>query len=148
MLTESLYLEDCNIGDVFENSGEYEITQEEIISFASQYDPQPFHTDPVAAEDTFFKGLAASGWLTAAVSMRLTVETFPLADGLIGAGVEINWPSPTRAGDRLKVKVTVIDVKPSKSKPNQGLITYETITTNQHGDVRQNLIAKLIAFKK
>lgn len=148
ILSNNLYLDDMSIGDVFESSEEYELTKEEIISFASQYDPQPFHTDPIAAEDTFFKGLAASGWLTAAISMRLTVRSFPLADGLIGTGVEISWPSPTRVGDRLKVKVSVIDVKPSKSKPSQGIVTYETITTNQHGEVRQKLIARVLSFKK
>ena len=84
-----LYLDDLTVGDVFESSQDYEITEEEIISFAKQYDPQVFHLEVEEAKETFFQGLAGSGWLTAAVSMRLTVLSLPLADGLIGAGVDL-----------------------------------------------------------
>lgn len=136
------------VGDVFESSKDYELTKEEIIAFAKQYDPQFFHTDPEAAEDSFFQGLASSGWLTAAISMRLTVLSFPIADGLIGAGVDIKWPTASRVGDRLKIKVTITDVNPSKTKPAQGIVSYETITTNQDGEIRQILNARVLAFRK
>lgn len=147
-LNKTLYLDDLTVGDIFESKQDYELTQEEIITFAKQYDPQFFHTDPEAAQDSFFKGLASSGWLTAAASMRLTVLSFPLADGLIGAGVDIKWPTASRVGDLLKVTITITDIKPSKSKPNQGIVSYETVTTNQDGDVRQVLNARVLAFKK
>lgn len=147
-LKAKLYLDDLTVGDVFESSQDYEITEEEIISFAKQYDPQVFHLEVEEAKETFFQGLAGSGWLTAAVSMRLTVLSLPLADGLIGAGVDLKWPSPTRAGDLLSVTITITDIRPSKSKPQQGIVSYETITKNQHGDIRQVTNARVLAFKK
>src|ERR1700712_4644683 len=111
-----LYLEDLQVGDVF-TSGEITVTAEEIVAFASRYDPQPFHTDPEAAKNSFFGGLAASGWHTAALTMSLVVTQGPqFSGGTIGAGGELNWPTPTRPGDRLHVRVTVLEVTPSQSR--------------------------------
>lgn len=148
MIEKFLYLDNINVGDTFESSNDYELTEDEIIRFAKQYDPQIFHTDSVGAEDTFFQGLASSGWLTASASMRLTVETLPVKDGLIGASVDMKWPSASRIGDRLKIKLTITNVTPSRSKPNQGIVSYETVTTNQFGEVRQILNANILCFRK
>lgn len=147
-MSDKLYLDDIKVGDIYESTEEYELTKEEIISFSKQYDPQFFHLDEEAAEKSFFKGLSGSGWLTAAITMRLTVLSFPVADGLIGAGADFNWTSPTRVGDRLKVKITITDVKYSKSKPNQGIVSYETVTTNQDGEARLILNTKMLSFRK
>ena len=111
-----LYLEDLDVGQRF-TSGSHAMTAEAIKTFARQFDPQPFHLDEVAAEASFFQGLAASVWHTAAVTMRLLVESgMPLAGGLIGAGGELTWPRATRPGDVLHVECEVLAVTPSKSK--------------------------------
>lgn len=108
---DSLWLDDIRVGDRF-NTDEYEISSQEIVDFAQQFDPQPFHLNDQAAVDSFFKGLAASGWHTAAITMRLLVTSgIPITAGIIGASVELAWPSPTRAGDILHVELTVMSVK-------------------------------------
>ena len=110
------------------------------------------HTEALrqrGAHDTFFKGLAASGWQTAAITMRLLVTTgLPLATGIIGASIDLAWPTPTRPGDRLHVELEVTDVRVSKSDPSRGFITAAYDTLNQHGDVRQRTTARLLAFTK
>lgn len=146
-MEDKLYLDDLSVGDTF-SSGEYQLAEEEIISFATQYDPQYFHIDTEAAENTFFQGLAASGWNTAAITMKLIVESVPLAHGIIGAGVDLNWPNPTRPGDILTVKSTIKAIHPSRSKPNQAILICESHTTNQNNDVLQITSAKLLSFKK
>ena len=101
---DRLHLDDLHVGQRF-TSASHTIDEAQIKAFASQFDPQPFHTDEEAAKGTFFKGLAASGWHTAAITMRLNVEGgLPLAGGIIGAGGEITWPAPTRPGDTLHVE--------------------------------------------
>src|SRR5580698_6956060 len=115
-----LYLEDVVAGTEFV-TGEVTITADEIIAFATQFDPQPFHTDPEAAKASFFDGLAASGWHTAALTMRLLVTQGPkIAGGTIGAGGELAWPTPTRPGDRLRARITVESVSTSASNPGRG----------------------------
>lgn len=142
-----LYLDDLQVGDNF-ISGEHVLVKEEIISFANQYDPQLFHTDEEAAKDTFFKGLAGSGWNTAAITMRLIIESVPFSAGIIGAGVDVTWPNPTRPGDILHVESKITDIKISESKPSQGIIFTESRTLNQKGEVRQITRAKLLNFFK
>jgi len=140
----TLYLEDVQVGAEF-TSGEVEVTAEEIIAFATQFDPQPFHLDPEAAKDSFFGGLAASGWHTAALSMRLLVTEGPqLAGGTIGAGGELAWPTPTRPGDRLHVTVTVESVTPSRSRPDRGSAILKVETLTSEGDVRQVFTARTL----
>lgn len=140
-----LWYEDLHLGDAFV-SREYEVTQEEIVAFARQYDPQPFHTDPVAAQDTFFRGLAASGWHTAAVTMRLVAESLPLAWGVVGAGSDhISWPKPTRPGDTLRVRSVVEEMRPLRSRPDRGLVTFRCTTLDQRGETVQILLPKLFA---
>lgn len=147
MVKQTLYLEDLKVGDTF-ISETYQLSADKIKGFAHEFDPQVFHLDENLAENTFFGGLAASGWHTAAITMRLLTESLPFAHGVIGAGVEINWPQPTRPNDVLYVKSTIKEIKPSKSKPNQALVIVDCETLNQHNEVCQNLTAKLLSFKK
>lgn len=146
-IESKLYLEDLEVGESF-TSGSYEMTQERILQFASEFDPQPFHTDPEAAKETFFGGLAASGWHTAAVTMRLLVESAPLAGGLIGAGSEISWPRAVRPGEVLRVVTTVKELISPKSKPDRGLALFESVTYNQDDEVCQRSVAKVLVFRR
>jgi len=147
MTSGQVYLEDLSEGMVFE-SAEYTLDATQIQAFARNFDPQPFHLDEAAARDSFFGGLAASGWHTAAITMKLIVESLPLAGGVIGAGGEISWPRPTRPGDVLRVASTIVSVAPSKSKPDRGIVTVQSETQNQHGDVCQRLVARLVVFRR
>jgi acyl dehydratase len=117
-----------------------------IKAFASQFDPQPFHLDECAARDSFFGGLAASGWHTAALSMRLLVESgFRPAGGIIGSRAdELSWPRPVRPGDELRVEAEVLEVRRSKSRPGQGFIKCRTTTLNQNGEAVQVLVMNLL----
>lgn len=145
---ESLWLEDLNIGDRFRTE-EYEITREEILAFAGQYDPQPFHLDETRAAASFFQGLAASGWHTAALTMRLLVESFPLAGGIIGAGMdELRWPRPLRPGDTIRLESEVLELRPSRSRPTQGLAKVRTTTLNQDCEPVQVLVANLLVLRR
>jgi len=147
-VAERLFLEDFQEGQRFE-SGTREITAEAIKAFAAEFDPQPFHLDEAAAKDSFFGGLAASGWHTMAVTMRLMVEGgAPIAGGVIGAGGEISWPRPTRPGDVLRVVSTVEKVTPSRSKPERGMLRMRSETLNQRGEVVQVLVANLLAWRR
>src|SRR5712691_10560408 len=129
------YLDDCAVGHAF-SSPRLRIDAEQITTFAAAFDPQPFHRDEEAARDTFFRGLAASGWHTAAVTMRLLVESdLTPAGGIGGAGVDAcRWPRPVRPGDALRVASEVLEVRPSPSHPDQGLMQVRTTTLNQHGE--------------
>ena len=143
-----LALEDLAVGQHF-TSGTHVLDTARIKSFAMQFDPQRFHLDEVAAHETLLGGLAASGWHTAAVTMKLLVGGgAPFAGGLIGAGGEIAWPKPTRPGDVLQVFSEVIDIKPSRSRPERGMVTLRSETRNQHGDVLQILTAKLVVERR
>lgn len=144
---QPLYLEDLQVGQVF-RSGEHALDAQQICEFASQYDPQPFHTDEEAARDTFFQGLAASGWHTAAITMRLVVQSVKLAGGLIGAGTEVTWPRATRPGDVLRVESTILSVVPSRSRPDRGIVTVQSDTFNQHGELCQRSTARMLAFRR
>lgn len=144
---ERLFFEDLQVGESF-MSGSYEMTQEGIMSFASEFDPQPFHTDPDAAQETFFAGLAASGWHTCAVTMRLLVESVPVAGGLIGAGSEISWPRAVRPSDLLRVTTTIRELAASKSKPDRGFAVLESITLNQDDAVCQTTVSRVLVFRR
>jgi acyl dehydratase len=145
---EGLWLDDLAEGMTF-RSGTYEVTHAEVTEFASRYDPQLFHLDEGQARGTFFDGLAASGWHTAAVTMRLLVTSgAPIATGIIGSDMSVKWPSPTRPGDILHLDITVDTITASRSRPDRGsvVISYETI--NQHGEVRQQATGRLIAWRR
>ena len=139
-----LYFDDLQIGQRF-TSRAYVVDEEQIKSFARQFDSQPFHLDHEAAKNSLFSGLAASGWHTAAITMRLLVEGgLPLAGGVIGAGGALDWPNPTRPGDTLQVESEVLEVRPSQSRPDRGVATVRSLTRNQRNEVVQRLTAKLI----
>ncbi len=145
---ESLFFEDLHTGQRF-TSGVHVIDEEQIKAFARQFDPQPFHCDVETAKDTLFQGLVASGWHTAAITMRLLVESgLPIAGGLIGAGGEITWPKPTRPGDILQVESEIIELRPSRSHPKRGMATSRSETRNQRGEVVQVLVAKLVVPRR
>jgi acyl dehydratase len=145
---QPLYLDDLAVGDRFQ-SGEHAMDEAQIQAFAAQFDPQPFHLDDAAARTTLFGGLAASGWHTAAVTMRLQVTTgLPIAGGLIGAGAEISWPRPTRATDVLHVVSEVVEIQPSRSKPDRGMVAVRSETRNQHGEVLQLSIVRIVVPRR
>ena len=139
------YLEDFAVGQTY-GSGRLQIDEERIKSFAAEFDPQPFHLDAAAALHTIFHGLAASGWHTAAVTMRLLVESeLRPAGGIVGAGFdEIRWPRPVRPGDDLHIESEVLEVRPSKSRPDLGLIKLRTTTLNQNGEAVQVSVGNLL----
>ncbi|MDM0042250.1 MaoC family dehydratase [Variovorax sp. J22G21] len=144
----ALYLEDLNVGDRFMSDG-HELDAEQIKAFAVLFDPQPFHTDEEAAKATFFGGLAASGWHTAAITMRLMVNSgLPLANGVIGSGGQISWPQPTRPGDVLRVESEVVEITPSRSKPDRGMVQMRCETRNQRGEVLQHFLPKLVVMRR
>lgn len=143
------YLEDFAVGQTF-GSGRLVIDRERIKRFAAEFDPQPFHLDEEAANDTFFRGLAASGWHTAAATMRLLVEgEMKPAGGIVGAGFdEFRWLRPVRPVDELRIESEILEVRPSKSRPEQGVIKARTTTLNQNGEPVQILVANLIVPRR
>lgn len=147
-MSDKLFLDDFEVGQRFV-SDSHLIDEAQIKAFAAQFDPQPFHLDDEAAKATLFRGLAASGWHTAAITMRLMVQGgMPVEGGLIGAGGDISWPKPTRPGDVLHVESEVVEVTPSRSKPQQGMMTVRNETLNQHGDVVQVLLVKMVVPRR
>ena len=143
------YLEDFAVGQTF-GSGRLRIDVERIKSFAAEFDPQPFHLDEEAARDSLFRGLAASGWHTAAITMRLLVESeLKPAGGIVGTGFdEFRWPRPVRPGDELRVESEVLEVRSSKSRPEQGLVKVRTTTLNQDGEAVQISIGNLLVPRR
>jgi len=143
------YLEDYAVGQIF-GSGRLRVEAQRIKSFAAEFDPQPFHLDETLAGDSIFRGLAASGWHTAAMTMRLLVDgDLKPAGGIIGTGFdEFGWPQPVRPGDELHIESEVLDVRPSRSRPDQGLIKVRTTTFNQHKEIVQVQIGNLLVPRK
>lgn len=145
---EPLHLEDLRPGQRWE-TGPHTLTAAEVVAFAADFDPQPFHLDDGAARDSLFGALAASGWHTAGITMRLQVrEGPPIAGGLIGAGARIDWPRPTYPGDTLRVRCEIVEVRESRSRPERGLVTMLTTTLNQRDEVVQTLTATLVVPRR
>ena len=144
-----LYFEDFAVGQIY-RTGELTVSADAIKAFATSFDPQPFHLDDDAAAKTFFQGLAASGWHTAALTMRLLVtEGAPIAGGIIGAGMdELRWPRPVRPGDRLHLESEVMDARPSRSRPEQGLVKMRTTTLNQNNEPVQIVVGNLVVPRR
>jgi len=143
-----LYFEDLPVG-FCTSTGSIVIEADDIKQFAQRFDPQPFHLDERAAEKTFFGGLVASGWHTAALTMRLLVTSgLPIAGGVIGAGGEIQWPRATRPGDTLRVVSEVTAAKVSASHPERGMVTVRSETLNQRNEVVQIMTARLVVPRK
>jgi acyl dehydratase len=142
------YFEDLTAGDRF-RSETYRISEEQIISFAREFDPQPFHLDIVVARNTMFKELIASGWHTAAITMRLFIQTLKFAEGAIGLGVdELRWATAVKPGDSLQVETEILDVRASRSKPSHGIVRIRNVTTNQRGQIVQTMAASALVLRK
>jgi acyl dehydratase len=142
------FLDDLHPGQTF-TSGTHTLDADQITRFASEFDPQPFHLSDEGAKGTLFGSLAGSGWHTAAITIRLLVAGgAPIAGGIVGVGGEIQWPKPTRPGDVLQVHSEILDVTPSKSRPDRGIVTIRSETRNQNGDAVQIFTAKLIVPRR
>lgn len=138
------YLDDLSVGQRFSSRTSVTVTEERIKSFAAEFDPQPFHLDHEAAKPSLFGGLAASGWHTAAVTMKLLTDGgMPIAGGIIGASGELAWPRPTRPGDVLRVEAEVLDITPSRSRPDRGMITLRIETRTQKDELVQSFTVKM-----
>lgn len=138
-----LALEDLRIGQIF-SSDVYAIDAKQIKAFATEFDPQPFHLDEELAKKTFFGELVASGWHVAAITMRILVESIPIAGGLVGAGGNIRWLRPTKPNDALQVDSEVTEIKPSESNTDRGTVTMRSTVKNQHGKAVMVMNSKLV----
>jgi len=143
------FLEDFAVGQVFA-TGTLQVDTDQIKSFAKQFDPQPYHLDEEAAQKSPFRGLAASGWHTAALTMRLLVDgAFKPAGGILGVGFDsLSWPKPVRPGDELHAKSEILEVRPSKSRPDRGTIRVRTITYNQNDEAVQEFTGNLLVPRR
>lgn len=145
---KQLYLEDLHVGQKL-SSGSYRMEKDRMKSFAAEFDPQPFHLDDEAGnKHSIFRGLAASGWHTAAATMRLIVDALPLASGSVGLGGELAWPRPTRPGDTLRLEVEILAITPSRSKPDRGIVTARCVTLNQKDEPVQVFTTKILVFRR
>jgi acyl dehydratase len=142
------YFEDLKVGDRFKSQA-YKVTEEQIVAFAREFDPQPFHLDRIVAEKTMFGGFFASGWHTAAITMRLFVQTLNFAEGAIGLGVdELRWPTAVKPDDELQVEVEIVDLRESRSKPTHGVVRLRYVTTNQRDEIVQTMFASALVLRK
>jgi acyl dehydratase len=142
------YFDDLKVGDRFK-SEPLDVTEKQLIEFAHKFDPQMFHLSRKRAERTIFKGLIASGWYTAAMTMRLFVQTLNFAEGAIGLGVdELRWPNVVRPGDMLTVETEIVHVRPSRSRPAFGIIRLRNVTTNQRGEIVQTMLGSVMVPKR
>src|SRR5438105_14017260 len=142
------YFDDLKVGARFK-SEPLEVTEKQVIEFAHKFDPQMFHLTRKSAERTIFKGLIASGWHTAAMTMRLLVQTLNFAEGAIGLGVdELRWPNAVRPGDELKVETEIVDLRTSRSKPSHGVVRLRYVTTNQRGEIVQTMFASALVRRR
>src|SRR5438874_11100723 len=142
------YFDDLKVGNRFE-SEPLNVTEKHLIEFAHKFDPQMFHLSRKRAERTIFKGLIASGWHTAAMTMGLFVQTLNFAEGAIGLGVdELRWPNPVRPGDSLCVETEIVELRLSRSKPNYGIVRLRNVTTNQRGEIVQMMTASAMVPRR
>ena len=144
------YLDDLVPGQRFGSSTRIRVDEDRIKTFAFEFDPQPFHLEEGLASTSIFRGLAASGWHTAAITMRLLVDSeFKPAGGIVGAGFdELSWPRPVRPGDELRVECEVLEVRPSKSRPEQGVVKLRTTTLNQNEEIVQISVGNLVVLRR
>lgn len=147
IIPDRLHLDALQVGQVF-HSHEYHVSADEIRAFSSKYDPQPFHMDDELAKDSIFNGLTASGWLTVSITMNLLVKSLPLAQGIIGTGVEkINWHRPTRPGDRLRISATITEITHSPARPDRAGVSIHISTIGQDNKIRQELVGNLLILR-
>jgi acyl dehydratase len=144
------FFEDFAVGEVSKPVGRVRVTKEEIIAFASKYDPQPFHLDEESGRKSIFGRLVASGWHTAALTMRLIAGSeYRAAHGTIGLGFDgLRWPMPVVPGDELRIESEVLEMRPSTSRPDRGLMKIRTRTLNQNGEVVQELVANAMVPRR
>jgi acyl dehydratase len=142
------YFEDLEVGQKFQ-SEKCEVPGPAIIEFAEKFDPQMFHLNPRSAERSIFKGLVASGWHTAAITMRLFVRSLNFAEGAIGLGVdELRWPNAVRPNDMVQVETEIVETRSSRSKPDHGVIRLRNMTTNQRGEIVQTMYAHALVPRR
>ncbi|HXM33261.1 MAG TPA: MaoC family dehydratase [Chthoniobacterales bacterium] len=143
------YLEDLHVGARFESDA-FHVTEDDIIAFARAFDPQPFHLGAEAAKQSVFRDLVASGWHTAAMTMKLFVTGgLRLVGGSVGLGVDdLRWPRPVRPGDTLRLQTEIMEIRPSRSKPDRGIIRIRNTTTNQNGEVVQTFFASVLVRRR
>src|SRR2546427_8172075 len=142
------YFDDLKVGDRF-RSETFQVKEKDLIEFGHKFDPQMFHLSRKSAERTIFKGLIASGWHTAAMTMRLFVQTLNFAEGAIGLGVdELRWPRVVRPGDVLTVETEIVDLRPSRSRPGYGIIRLRNLTTSQRGAIVQTMLASAMVPRR
>jgi len=147
-MADVLYLDDLQVGDTF-TTASHALDVDQVTAFASQFDPQPFHLDDAQARQSIFGGLAASGWHTAAITMRLLVTSGPrLAGGIVGAAGQVAWKVPTRPTDILHVESDVVEITPSRSRPDRGMVVLRSRTLNQHDAVVQEMTATLMVPRR
>ena len=142
-----LYLDDLKIGQEFVTAT-HTIDLDQVVDFAQQFDPQPFHLDAEAARSGPFHALVASGWHTAAITMRLMVEGVPIAGGIMGAGGELSWTQPVVPGDTLRVLATVVEITPSRSRPDRGVVRIKCETRNQREEPVQIFVARIFVPRR
>ena len=150
-MSKALYYEDFAIGQQIHSEGTHTVEKDDIIAFARQYDPQSQHIDEEGAKTSLFGTLVASGWHTAAMTMRLKTRSilFDVKDGLVGIGIEsIRWPRPTLPGDTLRLVVTILDKRTSKSRPDKGIVKYKAETLNQRGELAMEMITAVIVPRR
>jgi acyl dehydratase len=145
-MAQDMYFEDFYPGQTFDSLRSYRVKAEEIVSFGQKYDPQPFHIDETAGKNSFFSGLTASGWLTAAIVMRLRVESIRVAGGMIGARVEeMRWTHPVRPDDTLRTQSEILNVRSSATRPEYGIVRSRTTVFNQHDVIVMRSIVNWLA---
>ncbi len=143
-----IYFDDLKVGESF-RSEPFKISEQAITEFAREFDVQPFHLDPIAAERSIFRGLSASGWHTAAIAMRLFTMTIPFAGGAVGLGVdELRWPIAVRPNDTLQLETEILETRPSKSNPQRGIIRIRNVMTNQNGEVVLSYMANAMVQRR
>lgn len=142
------YFEDLAVGARFESDW-LSVSEQQVVEFAREFDPQSFHLDRASAERSVFRGLVASGWHTAAMTMRLLVQTVNFAEGAIGLGVdELRWPNAVRPGDQLRMVTEIVEARLSRSNPKHGIIRLRNITTNQRGEIVQSMYAHALVPRR
>lgn len=147
-MSDPVYFEDLQVGQRF-TSSPVTVSATDIKTFAAQFDPQPFHLDEAAGEASFFRGFAASGWHTASLAMRMMVSSGPnLAAGWIGAGGDVAWKKPVYAGDTLTLRGEIIELKPSRSRPDRGFAVMRCETFNQKDELVQVLNANVVVWRR
>jgi acyl dehydratase len=148
LIMKARSFDDLKVGDQFK-SKPLRVTEKKLIQFAHKFDPQTFHLSRKRAKRTIFKGLVASGWHTAAMTMRLFVQTLNFAKGAVGLGVDrLRWPNAVRPGDVLTVETKILNMRVSRSRPRYGIIRLRNVTTNQRGEIVQTMLASAIVRRR